>query len=115
LKETELTRLKYIAIDEAYFGNFVTDFHSTIAGLKRAVDAMTNLKEVIIVRDITNMRPDFSPAPRVQIRFYADDKLGEAEEGWPADVEELPDVQEYTDRKPSSTVKMTALYGWRAI
>jgi hypothetical protein len=43
LKETELTRLKYAAIDEAYLFDGVVDLHLTIAGLKRALKAMTDL------------------------------------------------------------------------
>ncbi|KAH6699876.1 hypothetical protein BKA61DRAFT_582725 [Leptodontidium sp. MPI-SDFR-AT-0119] len=53
LKETELARLKYVAIDEAYLGDGLAGFHSTIAGLKNALRAMTTLKEMIMVRDIT--------------------------------------------------------------
>jgi hypothetical protein len=47
LKESELIRLKYVAIDEAYLFNGVVDLHLTIAGLKRALKAMTDLKEMI--------------------------------------------------------------------
>ena len=42
LKETELARLKYVAIDEGYLGDGLADFLSTIAGLKNALRAMTN-------------------------------------------------------------------------
>jgi len=116
LKEIELTRLKYVAIDEAYLYNGVVDLHLTIAGLKRALKAMADLKEMIVVRDITNRRPNYDSLSRIQIKFYAEHKTGETEESWPADVEELPDVQEeYKDWKLSNVVRMTAVYGWRAV
>jgi hypothetical protein len=116
LKEIELTRLKYVAIDEAYLYNGVVDLHLTKAGLKRALKAMTDLKEMIFVRDITNRRPNYDSLSRIQIKFYAEHKTGEVEEGWPADVEELPDVQEeYRDWKLSNVIKMKAVYGWRAV
>lgn len=52
LKEIELTRLRYVAIDYAYLAD-VLDLHLTIAALKRALKAMTDLKELIVVHDIT--------------------------------------------------------------
>jgi hypothetical protein len=115
LKESELIRLKYVAIDEAYLFNGVVDLHLTIAGLKRALKAMTDLKEMIVVHDITIRRPNYDSLPRTQIKFYTEHKIGEAEENWPANVEELPDVQkEHRDWKLSNVMKMTAVYGWRA-
>jgi hypothetical protein len=116
LKETELTRLKYVAIDEAYLFNGLVDLHSTIAGLKRALKAMTGLKEIIVVCDITIGGPNDFSLPRMQIKFYAERKAGEAEESWPADAEELPNVQEkYRDWKLSNVMRMTAVYGRRAL
>ncbi|PVH68568.1 hypothetical protein DL98DRAFT_542311 [Cadophora sp. DSE1049] len=53
LKETELARLKYAAIDEAYLRDGLAHY-STITGLKNVIRAMINLKEMIVVRDITN-------------------------------------------------------------
>jgi hypothetical protein len=114
LKETELARLKYIAIDEAYLGDGLPDFHSTIAGLKNALRAMINLKEMIVVRDITTGELNRYLAPRLQMKFYAELELGQAEEGWPVSIDELPDVQEYAGWKGSQNVLMTAVYGWRA-
>lgn len=115
LKETELARLKYVAIDEAYLAVGVVDLHSSSAGLKRALKAMTGLKEITVVRDVTIMRPDYYSSPRKQIKFYAERKLGEAEEGWPGEVEELPDVKEISFWKPSNAVMMKAVYGWRGM
>jgi hypothetical protein len=111
LKETELIRLKYVAIDSAYLGG-VVDLHLTTAALKRALKAMTNLKEMIVVCDITTREPDSSFLRRTQMKFYAE---RDAEENWPpADIEELPDVQkEYGGWKLSNFMKMTAVYGWR--
>jgi hypothetical protein len=116
LKETELTRLKYVAIDEAYLFNGLVDLHSTIAGLKRALKAMTDLKEIIVVFDITIGGPNDFSLPRMQIKFYAERKAREAEESWPADAEELPNVQEkYRDWKLSNVMRMTAVYGRRPL
>ncbi|KAH6694341.1 hypothetical protein BKA61DRAFT_683658 [Leptodontidium sp. MPI-SDFR-AT-0119] len=110
LKETKLARLKYAAIDEAYLGDGLAHY-STFAGLKNAMRAMTNLKETIVVRDITNDTSD----DKAQMAFYAERRLGQDEAGWPVSVEELPDVQkEYAGWKLSQTVKMAAVYGWRA-
>lgn len=114
LKETELARLKYVAIDEAYLGDGLADFHSTIAGLKNALRAMTNLKEIIVVRDITMDELNRFLAPKVQMTFYAKGKLGQAEEGSLVSIDELPDVQEYAGWKVSQNVLMTAVYGRRA-
>jgi hypothetical protein len=116
LKETELTRLKYVAIDEAYLLDGLVDLHLTIAGPKRALRAMTDLKEMIVVRDITIGRPDDFSLPRIQMKFYAERKTGEAEGSWPIDVEELPDVQEeYRDWKLSNVLRLKAGYGRRTV
>jgi hypothetical protein len=116
LREIELTRLKYVAINEAYLCGGVVDIHLTIAALKRALKAITGLKEIIVVCDITDRRPNYNGLSRVQIKFYAEHKTGEAEESWPTDVEELPNVQEkYRDWKVSNVMRMTAVYGWRAV
>ncbi len=52
---------------------------------------------------------------RQVMKFYAELKLGEAEQGWPVGLEEFSGVQAYAGWKPSNTTKITALYGWRAI
>lgn len=49
-----------------------------------------------------------------QMKFYAELKLGQAEKGWPVNIDELPDVQEYAGWKVSQNVLMTAIYGRRA-
>jgi hypothetical protein len=116
LKEIELARLKYVAIDEGYFIDEVVDIRLTKAALKRALKAMTGLKEIIVVRDITSGRLDDYSLPPRQIKFYVEHRTAEAEGSWPADVEELPDVQEeYRDWKLSNVIKMTPVYGWRAV
>jgi hypothetical protein len=110
LKETELARQKYIAIDEGYLEYGQNDFHSTIAGLKNTLRAMTNMKEMVVVRDITT-----DESKDKQMRFYAERRLGQDEAGWPVNIEELPDLRkEYAEWKLSPTLKMTAVYGWRA-
>jgi hypothetical protein len=63
LKETELTCLKYVAIDEAYLDGI--DLNLTIAALKRALKAMTDLIEIIVVCDITIRRPNYDSLPRM--------------------------------------------------
>lgn len=63
-KETELARLQYVAIDEAYLRYGTAGFQSTTAGAKNALKAMTNLKEMIVVRDITADGPNRYLAPR---------------------------------------------------
>jgi hypothetical protein len=65
LKEIELTRLKYVAINDAYLINGVVDLHLTMAGLKRALKAMIDLKEMIVVRDIMNRRPNYDSLSRI--------------------------------------------------
>lgn len=111
LKETELARLKYVAIDEAYLSVRV-DFDSTTAGLKGALKAMTNLKEMIVVRDITINTSNNFTLPPVQIKLYLEH--GELEGILPADVEELPDVEkEFAGWKLSKPTKMMAVYGRR--
>ncbi|KAH9204228.1 hypothetical protein DL95DRAFT_497462 [Leptodontidium sp. 2 PMI_412] len=77
LKETELARLKYIAIDEGYLRDGLASLHSTIAGLKNALRAMTNLREMIVVRDITTDTSN----NKVQMAYYAERKLGQDEAG----------------------------------
>jgi hypothetical protein len=115
VKEIELARLKYVAIDEEYLGDTIVDLHLVKAGLKRALKAMTNLKEMIVVRDITTRAPNYSSVP-AQIKFYTEHKTVEAEESWPANVEELPEVEkEYRDWKVSNVMKMTTVYGWWAL
>jgi hypothetical protein len=119
LKEIELARLKYVAVDEGYFIEEMVDIHSTKAALKRALKAMTGLKEIIIVREIENRRLNYYSLRRTQIKFYDEHKTSEAEGAWAADepdVEELPNVQEeYKDWKLSNILKMTPVYGWRAV
>jgi hypothetical protein len=116
LKETELIRLKYVAIDEGYLSNGAADLHARKAGLKRALKAMTDLKEMMVVCDITAIELNTYHSFPMQIKFYAEHRTGEAERGWPADVEELPDVkEEYRDWKLSNVRKMTPVYGWRAV
>jgi hypothetical protein len=74
--------------------------------------AITSLKEMIVVRNITIKWNNYSIS--AQIKFYTKHKTGEAKESWPTDVEGLPDVEkEYRDWKLSNVVKMTAVYGWR--
>lgn len=48
------------------------------------------------------------------MKFYAELMLGQAEEGWPVSIDELPNVQEYARWKLSQNVLMTAVYGRRA-
>lgn len=116
LKEIELTRLKFVAIDKGYLVNKVVDLHLIKAGLQRVLKAMTGLKEMIVVCEIESRRPDDYSLPPRQIKFYAKHRIAEAEGSWPADVEELPDVQEeYRDWKLSNVMKMTPVYGWRAV
>lgn len=72
---------------------------------------MTTLKEMIVVRDITTDTSN----DKVQMAFNAERRLGKDEAGWPVSIEELSDVQKKcAGRKLSQTVKMTAVYGWRA-
>lgn len=111
LKETELTRLKYVAIEDTYLHDVMNNHHLTIEGLKRALIAMTDLKELTIVRDITVRGWESHSLPAVQIKFYTE---GESEEGWPADVEELPHVEEgLAGWRLPKAVKITAVNGWR--
>ncbi len=114
LKETELARLKYVAIGEEYLEDGVVDIDSAIAELKRALRAMTGLKEMIVVRDVTIETSSFRSS-RKQMKFYAEPGLGEAEPGWPVGLEEFSDVQAYAGWKTSNTMKMTGVYGWRTI
>ena len=53
LKETELARLKYAAIDEAYLGDGQA-YCSTITSVRNKMRAMAILEEMIMVRGITN-------------------------------------------------------------
>jgi hypothetical protein len=72
---------------------------------------MTDLKELTIVRDITVRGWESHSLPAVQIKFYTE---GESEEGWPADVEELPHVEEgLAGWRLPKAVKITAVNGWR--
>ena len=93
LKEIELTCLKYIAINEAYLPDGMVDFHLMKAGLKRALKAIINLKEIIVIRSIIISRPNSYSLPITQIKFYTKYKIGEAKENWPANIEELPNIQ----------------------
>jgi hypothetical protein len=49
------------------------------------------------------------------MEFYAEHKTGEAEESWPTNVKELPDIEEYRDWTLSNVMKLTPVYGRRAI
>jgi len=53
LKEIELARLKYIAINEEYLMDGVVDLYFITAYLQRALKTMTDLEEMIVVRDTT--------------------------------------------------------------
>ncbi|PVH68433.1 hypothetical protein DL98DRAFT_662180 [Cadophora sp. DSE1049] len=82
--------------------------HRDLGRLKNATRAMTNLKEMIVVRDITNDTSN----DKAQMAFYPERWRGQDEAGWPVSIEELPDVQKkYGGWKLSQTVKMTAVYG----
>jgi hypothetical protein len=117
LKEIELTYLKYVAIDESYLIDDEVGLDLTTAALTRALRAMTDLEEMIVVRDITSRRRDYYsfPLPARQIKFYTERRIAEAKESW-ADVENLLDVQEeYKDWKPSDIIMMTPVYRWRLV
>ncbi|KAF8851885.1 hypothetical protein BDZ45DRAFT_678792 [Acephala macrosclerotiorum] len=119
LKENELTRLKNFAIDETYLNLGIIGPHLAKLALQQALKAMTNLKEMIVVRDITSRRSDYSYSyslPMRQIKFYAEHRIAEAEEGWPDYVEELPDAKEkYKGWIFSDVINMTLVYGWRPL
>lgn len=80
LKEIKLTRLKYVALDKEYLIGEVVDLHLTKAALKRALKAMINLKEIIVVCDIIIRRPNYDFLLRIQIKFYTKYKIGKAKE-----------------------------------
>ncbi|KAL3420274.1 hypothetical protein PVAG01_08773 [Phlyctema vagabunda] len=108
-KEAELRSLEHFALDEGFLLDELTNFQSKVAVLKTALKAMTNLKNLVIVSDVSSEDQD-----DMQMKFYPDSKTGEAEEGWPDDVVSLDDVQEkYASWNAVSGVKMTAVYGWR--
>jgi len=116
LKETELTRLKYVAIDAGYLCDGSVIGHLEITALKRALKAMTGVKEMIFVCDITTERQDCFRVPVRQIKFYSDREAGEADGNWPTDVEELPDVQEeYREWKLTNAMRLKAVYGLRTV
>jgi hypothetical protein len=52
LKEREIARLKYVPVDDEYLGR-IADIYFTRRGLKRALRAMTSLREMVVVCDIT--------------------------------------------------------------
>ena len=77
---------------------------------------MTNLQEMIVVWDITVPEPGVFPSAPRQMKLYPEHITSGAEEGWPANVEELPDVhKEYSNWKLSKVVKMTPVYGRREV
>lgn len=63
------------------------------------------------------MARSFNPDEFIrQMKFYPEHITSGAEGGWPANVEELPDFHnEYSNWKLSNVVKMTTVYGWRAV
>ncbi|KAG4433689.1 hypothetical protein IFR05_010828 [Cadophora sp. M221] len=114
LKETELASLKYVAIDDAYLEDSVVNHGSASAGPRRALKAMRGLREMIVVREIEfDTRPrNHSKAPRLEMKFCAD----AVEEGLPVDIEDLPDVNKvHQGWRPSKSVQMTAVRGWRTL
>jgi hypothetical protein len=46
------THPKYVAIEEAYLNEGAVNLHVTRAGLKRALNALTRLKEMVVARHI---------------------------------------------------------------
>ncbi|KAH7395882.1 hypothetical protein BKA64DRAFT_674878 [Cadophora sp. MPI-SDFR-AT-0126] len=124
LKQEELAKLKHVAIDETYLWleghgqGQSTDQSSTTAGLRKAMKAMTSLKEMIVVREIENdTRPRYQGRePKVQIKFCDGDELGQIDEGWVENAGELLDVKkELKWWKLDKSVQMTAVYGWRTL
>ncbi len=65
LKETKLMCLKYIALNKEYFINEGVDLHLTKAALKRALKAMINLIEIIVVCNITIRRLNYDSIRRI--------------------------------------------------
>ena len=49
-----------------------------------------------------------------QMELHTTQRTGEAEEGWPADAGELPDVHEHSNWTESSGLRVTSVYGRRA-
>ncbi|PVH84710.1 hypothetical protein DL98DRAFT_610126 [Cadophora sp. DSE1049] len=118
LKQDELSRLKHVAIDEAYLDleeqGQVIGHGSTTAGLRKALKAMKNLKEIIVVREIENdTRPrNHNRAPKVQMQFCDSDELDRIDEDWVASAGKLPDVKKkLKDWKLKKSVQKTAVYG----
>ena len=116
LKASELNHIQSIAIHEKNFTASSADPYQAIVGLNRVLRAMPHLKEITIVFDITTEESNPHSSQTAQIKFYASHEAGNAQEGWPAVVEELPNTEEkFAWWKPSRNTKLTAVYGWRPI
>ncbi|KAK0101353.1 hypothetical protein ONS95_006528 [Cadophora gregata] len=120
LKQDELSRIKHVAIDEAYLDaedpDRVVPPSPMTAGLRMALKAMTSLKEVTVVREIEDDSQNWHQGrvPKVQIKFCHANELGDVNEDWIASAGELPDVgRELRAWKLEKSVRKKAMYGWR--
>ena len=120
LKEKELARLKFVAIDK----NLLAEGPSG-KGIRDALKAMTQLKEFKVVHDIeTALFPEdqFSlPKEEGQIVFLDEKRSRQRawclDATWPDETEDglkLPDVKKYKSWRFSEAVEVEAVYGWRS-
>jgi hypothetical protein len=63
----------------------VVDLYFITAVLQRALKTMTDLEEMVVVRDTTIEGPCTIFQPLGQIKFYGEQRVGEAEERWPTE------------------------------
>jgi hypothetical protein len=112
LKEMEVRRLKYVAIDGAHLRSYL---NPSEAALNRALKSMTNLKELIIVCDVSDDEAGITSwleTPK-QMSFYTELPTGGR---LPAYAVELPEAEKkYGDWKPTNGAKMISVHGRRAI
>jgi len=108
LKETELARLKYFAMDEVYV-NDADYFEVKESALKIAVRAMTSLKDMQLVCDNTVDKGE----EKKQLAVFSEEAA--YAEGLPSNMTALPDVEEvHRDWKLLESSKVMAVYGWRS-
>lgn len=123
LKETELERLRYLAVDEELLDEEGKNA-GFAAGLGRAVMAMTRLEELKIVLDIGSvlaLSEQMNALRSVRQIVFLDEarsrqRTCELGWNWPDRKNErgrLPDLKRYESWLPKH-VKVEGVYGWRS-
>ena len=119
LKEKELARLKFVAIDESLLAEGLFG-----KGIQDALKAMKKLKEFKVVHDIeTALFPeDHFSLPKEDRQIILLDEKRSRQKAWCLDAtwpdgtdsSKLPNIHKYKSWRFSEAVEIEAVYGWRS-